>query len=70
MSGKLPTIIDNRDENTVLSALRRLLPEVQALDIASGFFEIGALLALDGLWQPLKHARILMGDEMTKRTRR
>lgn len=68
-SGKLPTIIDNREENNVLNALRRLLPEVESLDIASGFFEVGSLLALDGFWQLLKQARILMGDEMTKRTR-
>lgn len=69
MGSKLPTIIDNREENNVLNALRRLLPEVESLDIASGFFEVGSLLALDGLWQPLKQARLLMGDEMTKRTR-
>jgi hypothetical protein len=39
-------------------------------DIATGYFEIGALLALDGKWQKLDQIRILMGDEVTKRTRR
>lgn len=69
MSSKLSTIIDNRNDNTALEALKKLLPESQSLDVASGFFEIGSLLALDGLWQPLSQIRILMGDEMTRRTK-
>lgn len=69
MTKKLSTIIDNRNDNTALEALKKLLPESDALDIASGYFEIGSLLALDGLWQPLNQIRILMGDEMTRRTK-
>ncbi len=42
----------------------------KAFDIASGYFEIGALLALDGKWQGLEKIRILMGAEVTHRTRR
>ncbi|HRZ82639.1 MAG TPA: helicase, partial [Candidatus Hydrogenedentes bacterium] len=42
----------------------------KAFDIASGYFEIGALLALDGKWQGLDKIRILMGAEVTHRTRR
>jgi superfamily II DNA/RNA helicase len=42
----------------------------KAFDIATGYFEIGALLALDGKWQQLEKIRILMGDEMTHRTRK
>ena len=38
-------------------------------DVATGFFEIGALLALDGKWQQLEKVRILMGSETTQRTR-
>lgn len=38
-------------------------------DIATGYFEIGALLDLDGKWQKLDHIRILMGSETTLRTR-
>jgi superfamily II DNA or RNA helicase len=37
-------------------------------DIATGYFDISALNALDGKWQQLDEIRILMGDEMTKRT--
>lgn len=40
-----------------------------AFDIATGYFEIGSLLSLDGDWQKLDKIRILMGDEVTKRTR-
>lgn len=42
----------------------------KAFDIATGYFEIGALLALDGKWQPLDKIRILMGAETTQRTRK
>ena len=42
----------------------------KAFDIATGYFEIGALLALDGRWQQLEKIRILMGDEVTHRTRK
>ena len=42
----------------------------KAYDIATGYFEIGSLLALDGKWQPLEKIRILMGAEMTHRTRK
>jgi superfamily II DNA or RNA helicase len=69
LSSKLSTIIDNRNDNTALEALKKLLTESQSLDVASGFFEIGSLLSLDGLWQPLSQIRILMGDEMTRRTK-
>ncbi len=44
-------------------------PEVaRSFDIATGFFEIGALLALEGKWQQLDGIRLLMGDEMSLRT--
>ena len=41
----------------------------KAFDVATGYFEIGALLALDGKWQGLDKIRILMGAETTRRTR-
>jgi len=68
-NAKIPTLIDNLGDNTVLNALKQLLPFAQALDVATGTFEIGSLLALDGLWQPLQKLRMLMGDETTRRTR-
>ncbi|MBI1930430.1 hypothetical protein HYR99_40035, partial [Candidatus Poribacteria bacterium] len=69
MDTKLPTLIDNTADNTVLDALKQVLAKASAWDIATGYFEIGALLALDGFWQPLKNVRLLMGDETTRRTR-
>ena len=42
----------------------------KAFDIATGYFEIGALLALDGKWQALDKIRILMGAETTHRIRK
>ncbi len=38
-------------------------------DIATGYFEIGALLCLKDEWQKVDTIRILMGDEVSKRTR-
>lgn len=69
MTTQLNTLLDNRGDNTVLEALKRLLPESRTLDIATGNFEIGSLLALDGCWNALEAIRILMGDETTRRTR-
>jgi superfamily II DNA or RNA helicase len=68
-SKKLPTILDNRADNTVLAAFKRLLPHTRQWDVATGYFEIGSLLDLDGLWQKLDGMRVLLGDEMTRRTR-
>ena len=42
---------------------------VEAFDIATGYFEIGALLALEGKWQDLEKIRVLRGAETTHRTR-
>jgi superfamily II DNA or RNA helicase len=42
----------------------------RSFDIATGYFEIGALLALDGKWQQLDKIRILMGADTTYRTKK
>jgi len=70
MADKLPTIIDNRGDNTLLHALQRLLPWVQGLDITTGLFEMGSFLLLEQHWQGLDYIRILMGDETTRRTKK
>jgi superfamily II DNA/RNA helicase len=70
MAEKLPVIIDNRGDNTVVNALRRLLPNLQKMDVATGVFEVGAFLLLEDLWRSLSSIRILMGDETTRRTKR
>jgi len=64
-------VVDNSDEGwTGLRYLQEWTEIAKSFDIATGFFEIGSLLDLDGHWQQLEKIRILMGDEMTHRTRR
>lgn len=63
-------IIDNTSsEWDVLRYLSGWCRLSRGLDVASAYVEIGALLALDGSWQQLDHVRILMGDEVAKRTK-
>ncbi|HRZ35329.1 MAG TPA: helicase-related protein [Candidatus Paceibacterota bacterium] len=63
-------IVDNSDESWKgLRYLHDWTEIASAFDIATGFFEIGSLLALDGKWQKLDKIRILMGDQATARTR-
>ncbi|MBA2585991.1 MAG: DEAD/DEAH box helicase family protein [Chthoniobacterales bacterium] len=63
-------IVDNSDELWKgLKYLHDWTEIASAFDIATGFFEIGALLALEPAWQKLDKIRILLGDEMTARTR-
>ncbi|MBI4027302.1 MAG: helicase [Verrucomicrobia bacterium] len=63
-------VVDNSDTDW---KVRRYLHDwadlAHTFDIATGYFEIGALLALDGQWQKLNKLRILMGDEVSKRTK-
>jgi SNF2 family DNA or RNA helicase len=64
-------VVDNSDEDwKVLNYLAEWSEISHKFDIATGYFEIGALLALDGKWQKLDQVRILMGDDVTKRTQR
>jgi superfamily II DNA or RNA helicase len=63
-------IVDNSDENwKVANYLREWASISSQFDIATGYFEIGALLALNGEWQKLDKIRLLMGDEVSKRTK-
>src|SRR4051794_11101991 len=39
-------------------------------DIATGFFELGSLLAMGDSWKQLDKIRILMGADITNRTRK
>jgi hypothetical protein len=63
-------IVDNSDsEWNALKYLQDWTEIASAIDIASGFFEIGLLLVLDGRWQALERIRILLGADMSARTR-
>ena len=64
-------IVDNSDLGwTGLKYLEQWTEISTSFDIATGYFEIGALLALDGHWQKLEKIRVLMGDETTRKTNR
>lgn len=64
-------IVDNSDEDWKVRDYLREWTEISvSFDIATGFFEIGSLLTLDGHWQKLEKIRILMGDEVTVRTKK
>ena len=64
-------IVDNSEDDwKALRYLKDWCELSSSIDIASGFFEVGALLALDGEWQKLDGIRILMGDEVSRRTKR
>ena len=63
-------IVDNSDEDwKVLRYLRDWCQLSKSIDIATAYFEIGSLLALDGEWQKVDAIRILMGDELSRRTK-
>jgi len=62
-------IVDNSEaEWKGLRYLEEWTEIANSFDIAAGYFEMGALLALHGKWQKLDKIRILMGDEISVRT--
>ena len=70
-TGRSLFIVDNSVSGwTGLRYLEEWAGIARAFDIATGFFEIGALLALDEKWQSLEKIRVLMGAETTRGTRR
>ena len=70
-SGSDLFIVDNSDKDwKVRDYLSEWADIATKFDVATGYFEIGALLALDGQWQKLEKLRILMGDEVSKRTKK
>lgn len=64
-------IVDNSDaEWKVRSYLSEWCDLSSAIDIATGYFEIGSLLSLGRQWQKVDKIRILMGDEVSLKTKR
>src|SRR5262249_929880 len=62
-------IVDNSDVDwKVLRYLHEWCGLSKAIDIATAYFEIGSLLALGDEWDKVDTIRILMGDEVSKRT--
>ncbi len=70
-SGSDLFIVDNSDVDwKVLQYLKEWTSISHTFDIATGYFEIGSLLAMNDDWQKLDKIRILMGDEVSKRTKK
>ncbi len=64
-------IVDNSDNDwKVLNYLREWCQLSENIDIATGYFEIGALLGLRDEWQRVDQIRLLMGDEVSLRTKK
>ena len=63
-------IVDNSEEDwKVLRYLHDWCQLSKSIDIATAYFEIGSLLALQDEWQKVDQIRILMGDEVSRRTK-
>ena len=63
-------VVDNSAEvTTVKKYLSEWCTISKQMDIATGYLEIGGLLSLDTHWQQLDKVRIILGNEMTKRTK-
>jgi superfamily II DNA or RNA helicase len=62
-------IVDNTAEDwKALQYVREWCDISSAIDIATGHFEIGAFLALDGAWQKVDKIRLLIGGETSRVT--
>ena len=62
-------IIDNSAHDwRVLCYLHDWCQLSKSLGIATGYFKIGALMALSDDWQQVDNIWVLMGDEVSKRT--
>ena len=63
-------IVDNSEEDwKVVRYLHDWCQISKGIDIATGYFEIGSLVSLGAEWQRVDKIRILMGDEVSLRTK-
>ena len=64
-------IVDNSDEDWKVQRYTHDWCQLnKQFDVATGYFDIGSLLALNGEWQKVGRIRILMGDYVSGRTRK
>jgi hypothetical protein len=70
-SGSELFIVDNSDADwKVRSYPSEWCDLSQAIDVVTGYFELGALLCLKDKWQNVDRIRVLMGDDVSHRTKR
>lgn len=70
--GRSAFIVDNRETDLtdkVQGYLEKWCEVSRQFDIATGYFEVGALSRLDGEWQKLDKIRILMGKDVSRTTK-
>ena len=71
IAGRELFIVDNSEDDwKALRYLHDWCDISKAIDVATGYFEIGSLLALEGQWQKVDKLRVLMGDEVSRRTKK
>lgn len=71
LAGSELFIVDNSEDDwKAVRYLRDWCQLSSSIDIATGYFEIGALLALGDEWRKVDSIRILMGDEVSRRTKK
>ena len=70
MGGDLFIVDNSLSRWTGLKYLDQWIDVARSFDVATGFFEVSSLLVLDGRWQQLDKIRILMGDQVSLRTKR
>lgn len=69
MSNRLYIVDNSTNEQNVEHYLKEWCSVSKQMDIATGYLEIGGLLDLDQNWQKLDKIRIILGNEVTKRTK-
>ena len=70
MEHKRLYVVDNSSEAQIVKQyLNEWCSVSKQMDIATGYLEIGGLLDLDQSWQKLDKIRIILGNEVTKRTK-
>jgi HKD family nuclease len=63
------SIIDNRDENTLLVGLRKMSEGGREICVATAFFSLDALLLLADVLADYQRVRILFGDDSDAKQR-
>ena len=69
MSNNLYIVDNSSEDQSVKHYLKEWCSVSKQMDIATGYLEIGGLLTLDTEWQKLDKIRIILGNEVTKRTK-
>ena len=70
MTQEIPTIIDNREGNTLLAGIQRMGAGGRELFIATAFFSLDGLLLLADAFENYARVRVLFGDDASPTQRK